>query len=226
VQRNSSTCGGSTLLFDVWLVTHLTGRLLDDALRPLGLTGDEFGLYSLIHARAPLTPTQISRWTGMAPTTVSGMLRRLRDRDHLSETPNPGDARSRMIGLSAAGQRLTGEAAGVLVPLLHRIEEVLDTDVAAVRAGLRDLDAALRRTVDAGGHPYGDLGGDPGGSPDDTGGDRPDRPAAVTYRGERLTPAQADEVRMFIDWLRTRDSTAGNHRTAGTAARARPASAG
>lgn len=115
MQRNSSNSQESTtLLFDVWLVTHLTGRLLDDALRPTGLTGDEFGLYSLIYTRAPVTPTQISRWTGMAPTTVSGMLRRMGTREHLTAAPNPADARSRVLRLSTAGLRVTAEAAAVL----------------------------------------------------------------------------------------------------------------
>jgi len=194
MQRNSSNLEKpTTLLFDVWLVTHLTGRLLDDALRPVGLTGDEFGLYSLIYDRAPVTPTQISRWTGMAPTTVSGMLRRLNARKHLTDTPNPDDARSHLLQLSAAGLEVTAEAAAVLEAVLTRLHNALGGQAATVRAGLHELDTGLRDLLDAA-TPYrvapaDELDGQP----------------AVAYQGERLTRAQVNEVRAYIDWLRVRD---------------------
>src|SRR4029453_5894785 len=57
---------------------RLTARnLIDEALRDLVVAADAFGLYSLLHELGPTTPTQVARWTGMAPTTVSGMARRL-----------------------------------------------------------------------------------------------------------------------------------------------------
>ena len=192
--RNSSKSEGSTtLLFDVWLVTHLTGRLLDDALRPTGLTGDEFGLYSLMYARAPVTPTQISRWTGMAPTTVSGMLRRMGNRKHLTQAPNPDDARSHVLRLSAAGLRVTAEAAATLDAVLGRLHDVLGSRTPAVRAGLQELDTALRELLDMA-EPYHVAPAD----------EMDGRPA-LAYQGERLTRAQVNEVRAYIDWLRVRD---------------------
>ena len=192
--RNSSKSEGSTtLLFDVWLVTHLTGRLLDDALRPTGLTGDEFGLYSLIYRRAPVTPTQISRWTGMAPTTVSGMLRRMATRKHLTQAPNPDDARSRVLRLSAVGLRVTTEAAVVLDAVLTRLHDALGSHAPAVRAGLHELDTSLRELLDMA-EPYHVAPAD----------EMDGRPA-LAYQGERLTRAQVNEVRAYIDWLRVRD---------------------
>ena len=201
MSRNSSKSGTSTtLLFDVWLVTHLTGRLLDDALRPTGLTGDEFGLYSLVYARAPVTPTQISRWTGMAPTTVSGMLRRMDTRKHLTRSPNPDDARSRVLRLSATGLRVTAEAAAVLDAVLARLHEVLGGHAPAVRAGLHELDTALREMLDVA-EPFRVAPAD-----------EMDGLPAVAYQGERLSRAQVSEVRAYIDWLRVRDSSAARKR--------------
>lgn len=186
----------STLLLDVWLITHLTGRLLDDALRPVGLTGDEFGLYSLLYFLAPTTPTQISRWTGMAPTTVSGMIRRLNTRGHVSHTTNPDDARSRLLSLSEEGRQVTIQGAMILSAILPRLEDTLAAGAPAVRTSLRDLDTGLRHLVDAAPHPYSRPPAPP----------HPETTPGVSYRGPRLTDAQIAEVRTFIDWLRARDS--------------------
>lgn len=191
--RKRSTGHESTLLFDVWLLTHLTTRLLDDALRPLEITGDEFGLYSLIYSCGPATSTQISRWTGMSPTTVSGMVRRLAARGHLTHSPHPEDARSRLLGLSDQGRRVTVEAAKTFAQVLPHLQAHLRLAPGAVRAGLRDLDSGLRKLVDAAPHPYG--------SPTQ----RPDDQPAITYTGAPLTESQAAEARTFIDWIRARD---------------------
>jgi len=197
MQRDSSNLPECTVLFDVWLVTHLTARLLDDGLRPLGLTGDEFGLYSLIHSFGPIAPGQISRLTGMAPTTVSGMIRRLTARGHLVQVPNPDDARSRLLRLSDDGVRVTERAGQVLAAELPRLHDALASGPTAVRAALCDLDAALRGMLDVAPRPYAPVRAEPDGQ------------QAITYTGPRLTEAQAAEARRFIDWLRARDGNTG-----------------
>jgi DNA-binding MarR family transcriptional regulator len=194
VERNSSNCGDATLLLDVWLVSHLTARLLDDALRPVGLTGDEFGLYSLIYSGGPVTPTQISRWTGLAQTTVSGMLRRIAARGHLDDNPHPGDARSRLLRLSNAGLSVTAGAAAVLADVLPLLNDALGDGQAGVRAKLGELDHALRELVDVAPRPYVVPGA---GQPADR--------STISYPGQRLSQTQVDEVAAFIEWLRTRD---------------------
>lgn len=192
----SGSCGESTLLFDVWLITHLSGRLLDDALQP-ALTGDEFGLYSLIYSFGPVAPTQIARWTGMAQTTVSGMVRRITTRGHATYIPNPDDGRSRLLRLTEEGLAETIRAATVLAGMLPRLHMALEHGPSAVRAGLRDLDTGLRSLLDVADRPY-----------DDQLDQSRDESPAVRYEGAALTLAQIAEVRTFIDWLRARDGAA------------------
>lgn len=196
MKLNSSKSNDTTLLLDVWLVSHLTARLLDDALRPLGLTGDEFGLYSLIYAGAPVTPTQISRWTGMAQTTVSGMLRRIAARGHVDDDPHPDDARSRLLSLSDDGLRVTAEAGAILGATLPLLNHALEGEQDAIRGKLAILDEGLRQLVDVAPRPYGLP---------ETG--QPSVRPAISYRGTRLSPTQATEVGAFIDWLRARDAS-------------------
>ena len=42
-----------SMLFDVWLVMHAMTSLIDDALAPTELSGDDFGLYSLLRRFGP-----------------------------------------------------------------------------------------------------------------------------------------------------------------------------
>lgn len=194
MQRNSSTCETSTLFFDVWLITHLTRRLLDDALRPVGLTADEFGLYSLLYSFGPLTPGRLARVTGMAATTVSGAVRRVTARGHVEAVANPDDARSRLLRLTGEGTRTTIAAAGILDRLLARTHDAFDGRGAQVQAGLADLDRALRGLVGADRRPYGASA------------TARDGLRTVSYAGPPLREAQAAEARAFIEWLRVRDA--------------------
>jgi DNA-binding MarR family transcriptional regulator len=184
-------------LFDVWLVTHLTTSLLDDALRDLAITADEFGLYSLLYELGPTTPTQIARWTGMAPTTVSGMVRRLTARGHVAPMPNPRDARSRLLGLTDDGTRITSEGGRRLAALMPTLLDALGPHTAAAHIGLRRLDRALRTVIGAADRPDQPLPGEAG---EGTDGGR------VSYAGTPLTPAQQHEVQHYIRWIRARDS--------------------
>ena len=63
--------------------------LLEDVLAESELNGDDFGMYSLLRRYGPATPTQLHRWTGLPPTTISAHLKRLEKRGHLTRSPNP-----------------------------------------------------------------------------------------------------------------------------------------
>lgn len=188
------------MLFDIWLVTHLTTNLLDEALRDLAVTADEFGLYSLLYELGPTTPTQIARWTGMAPTTVSGMARRLSARGHLTHLPNPDDARSRLLALTDDGDRVTGEGGHRLAALMPGLLDALGPHASPTHVGLRRLDRALRAVVGAAERPDEPLPGEAGEVADG---------GTVPYAGARLTRAQEQEVQQYIRWITARDTAPG-----------------
>lgn len=195
-QSESKPPRGS-VLFDVWMVMHLTTAVLDDALDDVGISADEFGLYSLIYYYGPLTPTQIARSTGLSPTTVSTMLKRIRSRGHLDEAPHPDDGRSRLISISAEGRHVEERALNILADVLVRLGDHL-AEPRSVRARLEELDSALRALVDLDPRPYqlarrqaDAAAGEP-------------TPAPITYTGEPLTADERVEVRDYIDWVRSR----------------------
>lgn len=129
--------------FLVWLTSRATSDLLDAALAPAGLDGDEFAIYSVLTASPSITPTELARWMAAPPTTVSSYVKRFEARGHVKREPNPGDKRSYRIKLTPAGRRAHREAAALFMPLRARVIEHLDPREGEVREALLALRAAL-----------------------------------------------------------------------------------
>jgi len=182
-----------SVLFDVWLLMHLVSGLLDQALTGHGLSGDEFGLYSLLKGFGPVTPTQITRWTGMPATTVSAVLRRLTARGHVERMPNPEDGRSYLVVLTDSGVAAHAGAASSFRVAASGVSQVRADDEPAQRAVLQRLDQALRDLCALDPRPYRVPESSPGTAP------------ALTYTGRPLTPAQEREVRRYIEFVRRED---------------------
>src|SRR6478735_3384178 len=145
-----------SILFDLWLINHLLSGALDEVLvDAAGLTGEDFGFYSLLRRFGPLTPTQVSRWTAMPATTVSATVRRLAARGHVGQVRNPADGRSRLIALTEAGVATHAAAAAVFFSQTRPLATALGTDEYRQRLSLQRLDAALRQVAGLDPRPYG-----------------------------------------------------------------------
>lgn len=180
------------VLIDLWLISLLADRMVAEILEDIPLSVDEFAAYGLISDLAPITSADLVRATGLSPTTVSSLVRRCEARGELVRTENPDDARSALLELTAEGYRLLGMAVPRLVEGIDRIQANLAGRHDHIRESLRDLDSALRSDLGVGARPYEIAAVENGG-------------ASVAYPGERLSAAQVDEVRRYIDWLRNRD---------------------
>jgi DNA-binding MarR family transcriptional regulator len=140
---------GTTLLFEVWLVSRATVDLLDRVLEPAGLDADEFAVYSVLTGAEAMTPTDLARWMAAPPTTVSSYVKRFEARGHVRREKNPDDGRSYLIRLTPAGRRVHQQAAARFGPALNAVRGALDHPEDDVRAALLDLRRALdqvRRT--------------------------------------------------------------------------------
>ena len=180
------------MLFDVWLLMHLVSGVLDQALTEHALSGDEFGLYSLLKGFGPVTPTQIARWTGMPATRVSGPAAGDRSRSR-GQMPHPEDRRSYLVGLSDAGVAAHAEAAPSFRTLARRVSDALGEDETAQRAALQRLDHALRGITALDSRPYQVTESPPG------------TPPTLTYTGQALTPAEEHQVCRYIEFIRRSD---------------------
>jgi DNA-binding MarR family transcriptional regulator len=129
--------------FMVWLTYRATADLIDAALAPTGLDGDEFAIYSVLTASPSITPTELARWMAAPPTTVSSYVKRFEARGHVRREPNPADRRSYRIKLTPAGRRAYRAAAALFIPLRARIANSLGDREDGVREALIALRAAL-----------------------------------------------------------------------------------
>ena len=117
---------------------------MDTVLRPAGVTGDEFALYSVLAASPGITPSELSRWMAAPATSVSSYVKRLEARGHLVRKPHPSDRRSYRIHLTAAGRRAHRAAAALFGPVRARVvEELAGQDVR-----VEDSLLVLREVVD------------------------------------------------------------------------------
>src|SRR6478735_4150318 len=144
-----------SILFDLWLINHLLSGALDEVLVDAsGLTGEDFGFYSLVRRFGPLTPTQVSRWTAMPATTVSATVRRLAARGHVEQVRNPADGRSRLIALTETGIATHVATAEVFFAQTRPLATALGRDELEQRFALQRLDAALRQVSGLDPRPY------------------------------------------------------------------------
>ncbi len=181
-----------TLLWDIGVVSRLTGVLLDDALAAIGLTAREFFSISLLAAQGPLTPSQFAERSGIPAPTVSRLLRRYASRGIASESAHPTDGRSRIWTLTDQGRRAVKDAQAGLASILRPLYDALGAEAADVQWSVRRLERALRQV---------------GGLADsDVESTRHRMPHWLRYSGESLTHQEEDEALRYIQWLVARRS--------------------
>jgi DNA-binding MarR family transcriptional regulator len=109
---------------------------------------DRFAVQSVIGALGPLTPGELARRLGMAPTTVSTWLSRLEADGALRRRPNPLDGRSQLLQLTPRGQRQLDRAIPGFQRAIRLVVDALGDDVDDVLAGNARLVQALRGVLD------------------------------------------------------------------------------
>ena len=191
--------GPMSLLFDIWLLTGLTNGLLDEILAGTELNGDDFGMYSLLRRYGPATPTQVHKWTGLRPTTVSAHLKRLETRGHITRSPNPADGRSHRVGLSAAGEAAHDTATEPFLAAMHGLRARFIPDTVRERLVLQHLDTVLRESSGLDQRPY-QVALEKSTSDHDHIG-----APMLAYTGEPLSSTEERQVRLYIDFLRSQE---------------------
>ena len=113
-------------------------RRFDDALRPLGLTNQQFSLLMALNRPEPPTMAPVARLLAMDRTTLTAALKPLERRKLVKVEADPEDRRSRLLMLTAAGHKL----------LLHALPTWRETHAEIAKAlpmvNLNDLRSSLR----------------------------------------------------------------------------------
>ena len=117
-------------------------------LRAVGVDPSEYGPLSFIGVLQPVTRTQLAHATGERRTTQRDGLRRLIERGHLREVPNPRDGRSTLLELTAEGQAIFDRGLPAFHRVLRRIDEALGGRAAEHEEAVRRVRIALAELLD------------------------------------------------------------------------------
>lgn len=128
------------LCLHVQRAARAVARRFDEALRPVGLTNQQFSLLMSLNRPAPPTMGQVAAGLGMDRTTVTANLKPLVRRGLARVDADPADRRTRRLVLADAGRTLLATA----MPLWRAAQDanealVPDGDPDRLRAGLRAL---------------------------------------------------------------------------------------
>lgn len=186
------------ILFDVWLIQHLVQSLLDQRLASSGLTADDFGLYSLLMRSGPVNPMQLTRWTGMRPTTISAALKRMDAHGDLVKTPHPADRRSYQIALSDTGKARYQAALLLVKQVMVQLDAQLGSLEHDLRVHLQQLDTALRQINQSGPRPYTLQEATPSLVSEQ------EEAHQLSYRGLTLTAQEEAEVLHYLSFIQSK----------------------
>jgi DNA-binding MarR family transcriptional regulator len=133
-------------LVELWALGQAVDRLVQDELRRHGSSGSLLAVLAAA-ARGPMTTSEIADVLGQAFMTTSDQLDRLEAAGEARRIPNPADGRSRLIEVTARGQRRL-RATGPQIRALERaIVDRLQIGVSDVAASVADLRHAIELTA-------------------------------------------------------------------------------
>ncbi|MFG1648068.1 MarR family winged helix-turn-helix transcriptional regulator [Amycolatopsis sp. NPDC049252] len=103
--------------------------LLDDALRPLGLTTLQYTALTVLEASGALSSAQLARRSFLRPQTMHEMVLALEKRGLIERTPKADNKRVLLANLTAAGRALLAACA----PAVGEVEQELLADLSPGR---------------------------------------------------------------------------------------------
>lgn len=100
-------------------------ELSAEELRADGVDPDAYGPLSFIGTLQPVTRTKLAEATGQRRTTQRDIIKRLIERGHVREIPNPRDGRSTLLELTAAGQKIYDRGQPAFGRAIERLDREL-----------------------------------------------------------------------------------------------------
>ncbi|MCR9151091.1 MAG: MarR family transcriptional regulator [Rhodobacteraceae bacterium] len=145
------------LFNEVGIINQLAGALLQARLPKDVLVSHFTVLNHLVRVRDGATPLELARAFQVPKTTMTHTLSGLSARGWVEQRPNPRDARSKQVWLTAAGRAFRDQTIASLAPEIAGIERALPGLAEAVLPEL----GRLRRHLDTARDPGGDAALDP-----------------------------------------------------------------
>ena len=119
---------------------RVLARRFDEALRPAGLTNEQFSLMNAMNAPTPVAMGRVASLLGADRTTLTAALKPLTRRGMAVVSPDPNDRRVRRVALTADGQACLARAMPLWTLAHGRLEaELSATDPDRLRQDLVSL---------------------------------------------------------------------------------------
>jgi DNA-binding MarR family transcriptional regulator len=116
-------------------------RRFDMALKPVGLTNQQFSLMMALNRPEPPGMGPVARLLAMDRTTLTAALKPLAARGWVSIAPDPKDKRGKLLSLTLAGAQALASAAPIWKEVHGAIEAGMTGDPQALRRGLLEVSA-------------------------------------------------------------------------------------
>ena len=128
------------LCLHVQRAARALARRFDEVLRPFGLTNGQFSLLMSLNRPKPPAMGAVASLLAMDRTTLTAALKPLERRGLVKVTADPEDRRSRLMTLTAKGQRVLADAVPVWEQTHREVESLLaDGNPEGLRNNLRAL---------------------------------------------------------------------------------------
>ena len=131
------------LFLDVSVTAQSVGRILEHQLEPTGIPPYQLALVTHVREHQPVSPTAVSRASGVPLTTLRDNIQRLVERRLVRRLPHPTDGRSYLVELTPRGEVMARAAGPALAEAYATLERLLPKPLAHYQAMLAELNAAL-----------------------------------------------------------------------------------
>ena len=149
MMRNRTTVKPG-LFLQPFVVSQLSGRLIDQVVEGSDVTPAEFAVTSWLNVVGTATPGEISRQLGITPTTLSAMIERLVRKKEIRRRRNPDDGRSTILEPTAKGKATNARNGRRFQKTLEALVANLEADPEDLLEAMRALEHGLRRTLENG----------------------------------------------------------------------------
>jgi len=132
----------SCLCLHVQRAARALSRRFDDALKPVGLTNEQFSLLMSLNRPVPARMRDVAELLAVDRTTLTAAVKVLQRRGLLHSAVDPSDRRGRLLTLTAAGRKALAAAAPVWKRHHRAVEKLLGGDAGKMRENLKALQRA------------------------------------------------------------------------------------
>jgi DNA-binding MarR family transcriptional regulator len=137
--------GHVNVALQVFRVSHLVGRALDEILEPVGLDADEFAILSVLRGEQPVQARELAAVLKIPATSLNTRLAKFERRGFVRTREDKSAGRTKLVELTAFGDRKVRACGPIFVDFIRTIEARLGPQLRQVQDALGELELVLEQ---------------------------------------------------------------------------------